>query len=170
MKQFNGTSLDDFSLYPTNRSVSATFNLLNNIRHGDTSITPLQFVYEAADCRFFYTAEMLANVSTTWTRVANIAFGKTLSPQQDWAHNSNCVRGSTSHRSSVSGGGSNNTDYAGSAPPAGAKSYAQLPLLSDGTRMGWRLDLPTVANRSSTNGNDSHTGGSSPPPCSSSAA
>lgn len=121
-EQFNGTSLDDFSLYPTNRSVSATFNLLNNIRHGDTSITPLQFVYEAADCRFFYTAEMLANVSTTWTRVANIAFGKTLSPQQDWAHNSNCVRGSTSHRSSVSGGGSNNTDYAGSAPPAGAKS------------------------------------------------
>lgn len=101
---------------------------------------------------------MLANVSTVWTRVANMAFGKSFSAQQDWTSNPYCVRGSTGHRSSVSGGGSNNTDYANSAPPATAKGQAQLPLLSDGTRMGWRLNLPAGANRSSTNGNGSYTG------------
>lgn len=161
--QFNDTFLGDISLYPANRSTAANFNFLNNIRRGDTSVTPLQFVYEAADCRFFYTAEMLSNVSTIWTRVANMAFGTSLSAQQDWTNNPYCVRGSTGHRSSVSGGGSNNTDYAGSAPPASVKSQAQLPLLSDGTRMGWRLHLPTVANGTSTNANGSYTGRISAP-------
>lgn len=143
---------------------------MNSVRRGDASVTPLQFVYEAADCRFFYTAEMLANVSTIWTRVANIAFGKSSSPRQDWARNPLCVRGSTGHRSSVSGGGPNNTDYADSTPPAGAKGQAQLPLLSDGTRMGWRLDLPTIANGSSTDGNNSYTRRLSQPASSNSAA
>lgn len=156
--------------YPLNRSASASFNFLNNIRRGDTSFTPLQFVYEAADCRFFYTAEMLANVSSVWTRVANMAFGSSSSAQQDWARNPLCVRGSTGHRSSVSGGGPNNTDYAGSAPPAGARGQGQMPLLPDGTRMGWRLDSPAATNGSTTSGNGSYTGGASPLPASSSTA
>ncbi|MCJ1265630.1 hypothetical protein MMC22_005510 [Lobaria immixta] len=142
--QLNETSILEASYYPLNRSTYSRFNFLNRIRQGDTSVTPLQFVYEAADCRFFYTAEMHANVSTIWTRVASMAFGKSLTPQQDWSRNPYCVRSSTNHPSSVSGGGPNNTDYAGSTPPAGAKSQAQLPQLSDGTRMGWRLNLPTV--------------------------
>ena len=113
---------------------------------------------------------MLDNVTTIWTRVANMAFGNSSSARQDWARNPQCVRGSTGHRSSVSGGGRNNTDYAGSAPPAGAKSQAQLPLLSDGTRMGWRLDLPSVANGSSTDGNSSYARRTSQPAYSNSAA
>lgn len=31
-----------------------SFNFRNNIAEGDASITPLQFVYEAADCRLYY--------------------------------------------------------------------------------------------------------------------
>lgn len=102
---------------------------------------------------------MLANISTVWTRVASMAFGDSLSPHQNWTRNPQCVRGSTGHRSSVSVGGSNNTDYAGSAPPAEAKGQAQLPLLPDGTRMGWRLNT----NGSSTNDNGSHTGATTSP-------
>ncbi|MCJ1461623.1 hypothetical protein MMC07_000220 [Pseudocyphellaria aurata] len=166
LERLNDTVLGEFSHYPTLRATTARFNFLNNIRRGDTSATPLQFVYEAADCRFFYTAEMLANISTVWTRVAHMAFGNSSSPQQNWTRNPRCVRGSTGHRSAVSVGGSNNTDYAGSAPPAGAKGRAQLPLLSDGTRMGWRLKL----NGSSTNETGRYRGATiSPVPYSSSA-
>lgn len=144
--QLNDTKLGQLSTYPHSRSPFATFNYENRIRRGDVSATPLQFVYEAADCRIFYTSEMHTNISTMWNRVANMAFGNSSSPRQDWSRNPYCVRDSTGHRSSISIGGPNNTDYAGSAPPAVAKSRAQLPLMPDGQRMGWRLNLTTAAN------------------------
>lgn len=36
-----------------------SINILNSIRKDDKTYTPLQFVYEAADCRFWYTPKML---------------------------------------------------------------------------------------------------------------
>lgn len=42
---------------------AGSVNSQNAIRKGDQSVTPLRFVYEAADCRFFYTAEMLEQQS-----------------------------------------------------------------------------------------------------------
>ena len=47
---------------------------------------PLQFRYEAAHCRLFYTSSMVADVTETWRRVANIAWG-----------NGTCVPGSTTN-------------------------------------------------------------------------
>lgn len=65
----------------------------DQIRKGDPSATPLQFIYEAADCRIFYTAGSYSDPDLAW--------------KQAWdAHSddSRCVQGSTKHKSSISGG------------------------------------------------------------------
>lgn len=60
------------------------FNLRNAYHDGDATQTPLQFVYEAANCRLFYKAEDIYDISFLWDRVANVAWG-----------NGTCVAGST---------------------------------------------------------------------------
>ncbi|KAK5714801.1 hypothetical protein LTR17_017048 [Elasticomyces elasticus] len=71
---------------------SGRVNFENNIREGDDSVTPLQFVYEAADCRFFYTSAMIVDQSLVWKRAYDIRW-----------KNGSCVHGSTGHPSSVTG-------------------------------------------------------------------
>ncbi|KAL0929818.1 peptidase s41 family protein [Colletotrichum truncatum] len=65
----------------------------DQVRKGDRTATPLQYIYEAADCRIFYTAESYAKPVEAWKQVWS-------------AHldNSKCVEGSTGHKSSISGG------------------------------------------------------------------
>lgn len=70
----------------------ARVNIRNNIRKGDKSLTPLQFVYEAADCRLFYTAEQIVNQALVWKAAYNSYWG-------DGA----CVKGSTNQVSSKPG-------------------------------------------------------------------
>jgi len=82
-------------------------NLRNNIRFGDTTDTPLQFVYEAADCRLFWTKDMLTDITAIWRKRAQVAWG---------AAKSLCVQGSTGHPSSVSGGGANSTNVLAPGP------------------------------------------------------
>ncbi|KAK5690067.1 hypothetical protein LTR97_012552 [Elasticomyces elasticus] len=67
-------------------------NFENNIREGDDSMTPLQFVYEAADYRFFYTSAMILDQSLVWQRAYDVRW-----------NNGSCVSESTGHPSSVSG-------------------------------------------------------------------
>lgn len=74
--------------------VKASINFRNNIRQGDESETPLQHIYEAADCRFFYTAEMYANQAAVWDQAYDSSWGSI-----------ECVANSTEHPSSVTGGG-----------------------------------------------------------------
>jgi hypothetical protein len=65
----------------------------DQIRKGDKSATPLQFIYEASDCKIFYTADSYSDPDLAW--------------KQAWdAHSddSKCVDGSTKHASSISGG------------------------------------------------------------------
>lgn len=65
----------------------------DQIRKGDKTATPLQFVYEASDCKIFFTAESFADPVAAW--------------KQAWdAHqdSTKCVEGSTGHKSSISGG------------------------------------------------------------------
>ncbi|KAG9190680.1 hypothetical protein G6011_08768 [Alternaria panax] len=65
----------------------------DQVRKGDASGTPLQYIYEASDCKIFYTATTYADPGAAW-RQAWDAF------QDD----SKCVEGSTGHASSISGG------------------------------------------------------------------
>lgn len=72
---------------------SSTIQIQDQIRKGDSSQTPLQFIYEAADCRLFFTPKTLLDPKAMWTAT--------------WAaftDDSKCVPGSTKHKSSISGG------------------------------------------------------------------
>ncbi|PVI01821.1 hypothetical protein DM02DRAFT_475658, partial [Periconia macrospinosa] len=60
-------------------------NWRNNMRLGDKSATPLEFIYEAADCRLWYTKEMYQDITHVWTRAAHAM----------WEDTSYCVPGST---------------------------------------------------------------------------
>ncbi|KAL5120116.1 hypothetical protein ACEQ8H_001941 [Pleosporales sp. CAS-2024a] len=65
----------------------------DQVRKGDVSATPLQFVYEAADCRIFYTPSSYSDPDLAW--------------KQAWdafVDDSKCVQGSTRDNSSISGG------------------------------------------------------------------
>ncbi|PVH77617.1 hypothetical protein DL98DRAFT_591045 [Cadophora sp. DSE1049] len=64
-------------------------NFRDQVRE-DAQEIPLQFIYEAADCRLFYTAEMLADYSVLWQRAADAL----------WENQSLCVDGSTGQPSS----------------------------------------------------------------------
>ncbi|KAF1849948.1 uncharacterized protein K460DRAFT_300496 [Cucurbitaria berberidis CBS 394.84] len=65
----------------------------DQIRKGDKTATPLQFIYDASDCKIFYTADTYADPDAAWKQAWD-AF------QDD----SKCVKGSTGHKSSISGG------------------------------------------------------------------
>ncbi|KAH7389609.1 hypothetical protein DE146DRAFT_171331 [Phaeosphaeria sp. MPI-PUGE-AT-0046c] len=65
----------------------------DQIRKGDSTATPLQFIYDAADCKIFYTADSYSDPDLAW--------------KQAWdafSDDSKCVKGSTKHKSSISGG------------------------------------------------------------------
>jgi hypothetical protein len=51
------------------------FNLRNAVRDGDSSQTPLQFVYEACNCRLFYQTADLYDITGVWMRAAAVAWG-----------------------------------------------------------------------------------------------
>ncbi|KAI8251068.1 Peptidase s41 family protein [Colletotrichum sp. SAR11_239] len=65
----------------------------DQIRKGDKTATPLQFIYEAADCRIFYTAGSYADPVEAWKQVWSA-----------YSDSSKCVEGSTGDKSSISGG------------------------------------------------------------------
>ena len=132
----------DFALlseYPLIRAADPVvpgINGQNNIRLGDNSTTPLQFVYEAADCRIFFTHDMLVSQVPIWSRAANITWGN-----QTYL----CVDGSTFHASSVSGG-FKNQENAGvdTVVPDSARLGSIIPLYTEtnstagsNSTMGW---------------------------------
>lgn len=67
-------------------------NFKNTIRRGDDLTTPLQFVYEAADCRLFYTPAMYKDGNNIYNAVYGAIWG-----------DGRCLFGSTGHPSSESG-------------------------------------------------------------------
>jgi hypothetical protein len=116
--------------------VKASINFRNNIRQGDESETPLQHIYEAADCRFFYTAKMYADQAAVWDQAYDSTWG-----------NMECVEGSTEHPSSASGGGNTTA-----GPPDMARNFfggnGSIVL---GAELGFVLQNSTSGNSSSGN-------------------
>lgn len=89
---FNDTSAD----YLPDRGVDVliTFlsvNLRDQIRKEQQDV-PVQFVYDAADCRIFYTAETWSDYSSLWTHAVNAISDPKL-----------CVAGSTGYSSTRTG-------------------------------------------------------------------
>lgn len=111
-------------------------NLRDNLRRNDTSQTPLEFIYEAADCRMFYTAPMINDVTMVWKGVVDRMFRN---------GTAQCVQGSTGDPSSISGGGQ---VKGGSVPPPlppnqGAELSNAGTAWRAGGRTGW-LAVATV--------------------------
>ncbi|KAI9667445.1 MAG: hypothetical protein M1821_000261 [Bathelium mastoideum] len=50
-------------------------NLRDNIAQDDPSATPLQFIFEPADCRIFYTAQSVSQPKYVWEHVADVMWG-----------------------------------------------------------------------------------------------
>ncbi|KAF2814945.1 uncharacterized protein BDZ99DRAFT_566863 [Mytilinidion resinicola] len=78
---YNTTELGDyFSNLVFERAAPGTsynVNFRDGLRKGDTSEEqiPLQFIYEAADCRILYTPGMTVDVTDIWKAVADSAWG-----------------------------------------------------------------------------------------------
>jgi hypothetical protein len=98
----NSTLLPDRSedVYVT----SASVNLRDQVRRGEH--VPLQFAYEAADCRIWYTPQTIFNYTALWQYAADAI----------WTNASLRATGSTGFATSPA----NNSDFIGapaSAPP-----------------------------------------------------
>lgn len=107
-------------------------NFRDNLRENDASKTPLEFIYEAADCRMFYTAPMITDVTMVWKGVVDRMFRNDDRRVQ-------CVQGSTGAPSSISGGGQEKN---GSVPPPPPPQNAGLEQSNLATRTGGRFVWP----------------------------
>lgn len=74
---YDGTVLATYnSNLPLARAVgSPNVNARDGIRKNDTTSTPLQFRYEAADCRLYFTPEMTVDVTAIWRAAADVKWG-----------------------------------------------------------------------------------------------
>lgn len=70
----NSTALGAYSDLPLLRATNYVVNARDGIRDGDEDQTPLHFVYEPADCRIYYTPEMVVDQEAVWKTVADTAF------------------------------------------------------------------------------------------------
>lgn len=96
--------------------ITAGFNLRDQVRSPDSTGPPLQFSYEAADCRLYWTLNNALNMTRLWYDAAGAIWGLGL--------NSSCVPGSTGYASH----GVNATATA-AAPKNTATRVLSLPAL-----------------------------------------
>ena len=118
LKQTDGTIWENFTDIAWERSLKSSINGRNHFRIGDNTTTPLQFVYEAADCRLWYTREMLYDPVFLWNRVAEIAFKDRSGTQMNSQY---CIQDSTGQPTSISGGWKKGT-LGPQTPPSYAKA------------------------------------------------
>jgi hypothetical protein len=71
-------------------SLVGAINSLNNLRQGDLTETPLEFLYEAADCRLFYTTATYLDPVNFWKMAIDAKWGT-----------GKCVPGSTGHKTAI---------------------------------------------------------------------
>ena len=73
-----------------NTPLLGSVNALNNLREGDEINTPLEFVYEAADCKLFYTRETWSDPRALWKRIVDVRW-----------RGGKCVEGSTGDSTAI---------------------------------------------------------------------
>lgn len=92
----------------------AGFNLRDQVRSNDT--TPLQFRYEAADCRIYYTFANAYNLTRLWLDAATAMFDD----------QSLCVAGSTGYASSSTNSTGQPPLPAPTTPPSNATTFESI--------------------------------------------
>jgi hypothetical protein len=78
MSKFNSSAMKSMLSYTVFNRAGAPpgVNVRDGVRKGDKSGTALQFVYEEADCRLYYTPEMTVDASAVWKAAADAKWGK----------------------------------------------------------------------------------------------
>nr|POE93301.1 peptidase s41 family protein ustp [Quercus suber] len=71
---YNTTALGQYSNLFSFRTTAAVVNARDGLRYDDTNGVPLQFRYEPADCRMYYTPAMAVDQVALWKTVADTAF------------------------------------------------------------------------------------------------
>ncbi|KAL1967220.1 hypothetical protein VTN77DRAFT_3511 [Rasamsonia byssochlamydoides] len=112
LDQYNSTVGIPVSEFPL-PLLGGEVNLKNNYRPGN-DIVPLQFIYEAAECRLFFTIENYQQQETIWAAAARAMFG-----------NGSCVLGSTNATGSLYGPSSVSNSTSGSGSGSGSPSNLQ---------------------------------------------
>jgi hypothetical protein len=75
-QQANWTILNTYTDLPINRSTDTSVNVRDGILPQDRRDgVPAQFVIEEADCRLYYTAEMIMDMNAVWGAAADAAWG-----------------------------------------------------------------------------------------------
>jgi hypothetical protein len=75
-QQANWTVLTTYTDLPINRSTDTSVNVRDDILPQDREDgIPAQFVIEEADCRLYYTAEMITDMNCVWGAAADAAWG-----------------------------------------------------------------------------------------------
>jgi hypothetical protein len=72
----NQTAMAQYSLLPIAKSAGTMVNFRDGIRRNDDGQTPYQFFYEPAECRIFYTKQMVMDQSVVWRTVADTVWGQ----------------------------------------------------------------------------------------------
>lgn len=71
---YEKTELGAYNDLVLSRTISSVTNARDGYRKGDAQNVPLQFVYEKADCRIFYTPAMAVDQVAAWKTYADAAF------------------------------------------------------------------------------------------------
>jgi hypothetical protein len=88
---YNATQLSKRSFVTSDgKYPNGGVNSLNNQRMNDTSNTPLEFIYEAADCKLFYTVATFFDVEKLWKAAVDAKW-----------FDGKCVAGSTGHKTAI---------------------------------------------------------------------
>jgi hypothetical protein len=74
---------DYYNDLPFMRGVSYGVNNRDGLRRNDTSGIALQFIYEEANCRLYYTPEMTVDITALWKAAADA----------QWGNSGKCVSG-----------------------------------------------------------------------------
>ncbi|KJY00316.1 hypothetical protein TI39_contig336g00025 [Zymoseptoria brevis] len=73
-KYYEKTVLANYDNWAYHRTGLNSINYRNAYRQGDETNTTLQFMYEPADCRIFYTPEMVVDQAAVWKTGENAAW------------------------------------------------------------------------------------------------
>lgn len=116
-----GTAMDTYTSYlPFKRSIAGPqLNMRDGVRQGGDS-TPLQFIVEPADCRLFYTPEMVVDATAMWRSVADTK----------WLGKKSCVAGGFKGVPSSAPGGADDGSVVRRALQN--TKTASVPLLEEG--------------------------------------
>lgn len=108
---------------------SAGVNFQDTIRKGlEKDGVPTQFLNDTASCRIYYEPDMYLNVTTLWSKAAEVAFGKDGGMDED-----KCVAGSVTSKEEQTGQGPESPSSSGGSDTGSSSEGGSGTGSSDGT-------------------------------------